>query len=231
MITAIKEQDETNQVQMWSLVNEFGLIDARRTLVRVEARLEVIDKLAELIEGGAKEVPDIHNYLLKHPWLLDPRWELYDDEFDLKAHLIKEFGIKLEDTKGKFADYIFCLGPKAPTSADEVIVVEIKRGKDADGTDRKATQDEVNIFHNYVISAGKYYASSSELYRPRVRGLMIATGYTGGADTLRATFEQVPEAKFRFKNWKAVLSETRRLHAGWYEVVGRRAIPDEGNRT
>ena len=178
MIEHINEESEPTQERMWALVAEFGLIDARRTATKVQARMQVIQKLEGLVEGGAPEVPDIHNHLRDNPWLLDPRWDLYGDEVNLTKMLRERHGFS-QDGRGNQADYLFAVGPSTPTSADEVIVVEIKRGKNSDGSLRRANLEEVNKFASYIADAIAYYRKAdSPIERPTVRGLMVASGFT-----------------------------------------------------
>lgn len=222
MIDQIGAYDETTQVQMWQLVSEFGLVDARRMKSKLEARLQVIAKLEEMVEHGAKEVPDIHQHLLRNPWVLDMRWELYDDEVDLRSHLEAKFGLNIDPGAGQFADYVFTLQPSTTGAIDEVIVVEIKRGTDIHANVRTADQDEVNKFHGYVLEAEAYFDANSEAFKPRVRGLMIAAGYTASAEMLRRSLEEIPGQKMQFKDWRRVLRETRLLHVGGLELSVRR---------
>ena len=65
------------------MVQRFGLIDARRNQTIIRARLITIAELRRFVAGGATEVPTIHDHVKKHPWLLDPRWYLLDDEVRL----------------------------------------------------------------------------------------------------------------------------------------------------
>ena len=225
MMEHIGEETDPTQERMWALVAEFGLIDARRTATKVQARMKVIQKLEELVENGAPEVPDIHNHLRDNPWLLDPRWDLYDDEVNLTKMLQERYGY-VPDGQGNQADYLFVVGLTNPTSSDEVIVVEIKRGRNADGSPKHAVPAEVTKFGGYVEDADTYYAKAdSPSERPTVRGLMIASGYTQQAESQRRALESVPGGRYQFKSWRSVLRDTRRLHQWWLELSTRRGKP------
>jgi Histidine kinase-, DNA gyrase B-, and HSP90-like ATPase len=218
LMEEIEKEDESLQARMWFLVKEFGLIDARRTLSIIEARLATISKLRTAIESGAKEVPEIHTYIREDPWLLDPRWQLLDDEVDPQ-----DLGISYApelDEDGQQLDFLFVLQPAPPARIDEVVVVEIKRGTNKDGSERRATVDEVDKFSDYVLAAQNHYEKSTD--RPIVRGLMIAQNYTGTADMKRKTLEQVAVPRFEFRTWARVIEETERMHVGWLQVSKRR---------
>lgn len=223
MIEQIEKEDDGTQERIWSLVSEFGLIDARRTKSKIEARLQVIEKLEEMVTHGAREVPEIHNHVLANPWLLDPRWDLYGDEVELTKHL-QDSKTSGEDVKGSIADYLFAIGPLAPTSNDEVVVVEIKRGTNNKGYAKKANHDEVASFGRYVVDAEEFFsAANSESFQPKIRGLMITQGFTERGQRQRKSLERVPYPIHEFKSWSAVLKDTRRLHLGWLELSSRRS--------
>ena len=222
MIERISEEDDGIQERMWSLIAEFGLIDARRTATKIQARMQVIEKLEKLVVSGALEVPDIHVHLRDNPWLLDPRWDLYGDEVDLTKMLQKKYGL-IPEGQGHRVDYLFAIGPTKPTSADEVIVVEIKCAHNSDGSRRHVNPDELIKFGGYVENATTYYSQGNDPTEvPTVRGLMIATGYTQTAEFQRRSLQEIPGAKYQFKSWKSVLKDTNRLHKGWLELSSRR---------
>jgi hypothetical protein len=52
---------------------------------------------------------------------------------------------------------------------------------------------------------------------------MIAQDYTGQAEGLRRTFEQVADPRMEFKTWNRAIEETERMHLGWLSVSRRRA--------
>lgn len=216
LMEQIEEEDEPVQDRMWSLVAQFGLIDARRLMSVIEARIATIEKLQRAIDGGAKEVPDIHNLVRDDAWLLDPRWHLLGDEIDVTTLPGVDFQPETDGETGHHLDYLFGLVPKEPATVDEVVVVEIKRGTLADGTLRKANLTEVQKFHAYVEAVAQHYASNT--VPPAVRGLMVAQGYTAQADPIRKSLERIPSPRLEFKTWDRVLDETHRMHLGWLAV-------------
>jgi hypothetical protein len=219
LIDRIDEQEDVFQDQMWQFVYEFGLIDARRVLSVIEARIATIRKLKEAIGRGAREVPNIHDIVQKDPWLLDPRWNIVADELDIST-----LGIDYKpgtDETGLRLDFLFALVPHAPAPMDEVIVVEIKRGTNSDLSERKATADEVNKFHLYVLAVRDHYFRSTE--HPAVRGLMIAQGYTGQAELLRRSLEENRDVRLTFRTWDRLIDETERMHLAWLDLSRIRA--------
>jgi Histidine kinase-, DNA gyrase B-, and HSP90-like ATPase len=223
LLEEIEVTDESMQPKIWELVHEFGLIDARRTLSLVEARLGAIAKLREALDHGAKEVPEIHRIIKEDPWLVDPRWSLLDDEVDLSSLGI-DFEPGADDETGATLDFLFVLRPRSPAALDQVVVLEIKRATDSQGRVRKASLPEVNKFHAYVSAVASHYERSTE--RPVVRGMMICEGYTAQADTIRRGLEQIQSPKMEFKTWGRAIEDTENLHLGWLDISKRRTLPE-----
>jgi hypothetical protein len=216
LMERIEAEDDAFQDRMWGLVAEFGLIDARRTYSIIEARLTTIEQLERALKDGAREVPDIHDIIIKNSWLLDPRWDSLGHELDIDKLGIRYEGEKDADT-GRFIDFLFALAPQPPARVDQIVVVELKRGSHPDGKVRKASVDEVNKFHFYVKSAMKEAAKDSD--PPRVRGLLVVNDYSEDANMVRATLEESQNPVMEFKKWGSVLEETRRLHLSWLNVT------------
>ena len=216
LMERVQVEDEGFQSNFWGLVREFSLIDARKNYSIIQARLGTIDRLDAAIKAGATEVPEIHNVIKEFPWLLDPRWSLLGDEVPLKS-LKEQKEPTMDEETGQRLDFLFILKPKAPAPFDEVLIVEIKRGRKSNGRIHRVSEDEVNKFHSYVLGVHADYAQSST--SPLVSGLMIANDYNERAARTRRSLEQVREVKLEFQTWDSVMENTRRLHTGWLEVT------------
>lgn len=223
MMEDIENLDLPVQEEMWRLVRNFGLIDARRNATLIEARLATIAKLASAVAEGMTEVPHLHEIVRKDTWLLDPRWHFLDDEVDIKS-LDIDFDPEL-DENGQRLDFLFALRPRPPAEVDQIVVVEIKRGHYESGKLRRVTETEIDKFHGYVVSVVDHYSKGSR--PPAVHGLMVAQDYSAKADRKRRTFERVPAPTFIFKTWDTVIDETRRMHEGWLAVSQRRSDEPE----
>ncbi|MYA43741.1 MAG: hypothetical protein F4Z31_18600 [Gemmatimonadetes bacterium] len=208
------------QVRIWDVIHRFGLIDARRNQTIIETRLKAIDQLKAYVEEGAKEVPTIHRHIKENVWLLDPRWHLLGDEVHLE-----DLGIKYEPEPdvGKRMDYLFAMQPSAPSTVDEILVVEIKRAKTKDGRVHRVSGAEVTKFQDYLIQAEQVYARDE--HPPQVSGIMIADGFSGAARQ-RSKME-IPGVRLHYRTWARVIRETERLHRGWLTVATRRADSTE----
>jgi hypothetical protein len=87
----------------------------------LKGRISTINKLDRFIQKDAKEVPTIHEYMKKFPWILDPRWTIVYDETKFSTLLKRKFpesGIPKEDRRIDFLCF---------SSWPAIIVVELKR--------------------------------------------------------------------------------------------------------
>ncbi len=219
LMQRVQVEDKEFQTNFWGLVREFSLIDARKNYSIIQARLGTIDRLDAAISAGAKEVPEIHQVIKEFPWILDPRWSLLGDEIDPTTLSEQPTPTMDEETRERM-DFLFILRPKEPAPFDQLLVVEIKKGRNSKGRVHRVSMNEVNKFHSYVLGARDYYDRNT--YPPFVSGLMIADGYTETADRTRRSLEQVREVKLAFSTWATVIDNTRRLHTGWLEVTQRK---------
>ena len=217
LIERVQVEDEGFQSNFWGLVREFSLIDARKNLSIIQARLETIERLDAAIKAGATEVPEIHEIVKQFPWLLDPRWSLLGDEVDPNT-LSETYTPTIDDETGDRIDFLFILQPKAPAVADELLVVEIKRGYKSNRRLHRASDAEVQKFHSYVLGVREHYASANTAV-PTVHGLMIANAYSGRADRLRRSLQQLQDVRLEFRTWETVINNTRALHTSWLEVT------------
>ena len=221
LIERVQVEDEGFQSSFWGLVREFSLIDARKNLSIIQARLETIERLDVAIKAGATEVPEIHTIVKRFPWLLDPRWSLLGDEVDPNT-LSEAYTPTIDGETGDRIDFLFILQPRAPASADEVLVVEIKKGYKSNGQLHSVRDTEVQKFHSYVLGVREHYASANTAV-PMVHGLMIANSYTDRANRLRLSLQQLQDVRLEFRTWDAVIDHTRSLHTSWLEVTRRAA--------
>ena len=221
LIERVQVEDEGFQSSFWGLVREFSLIDARKNLSIIQARLETIDRLDDAIKAGATEVPEIHGVVKQFPWLLDPRWSLLGDEVDPDT-LSETYTPTMDDETGDRIDFLFILQPRTPAPADELLVVEIKRGYKSNNQLHSARDTEVQKFHSYALGVREHFASANTAV-PTVHGLMIANSYTERANRVRQSLQQLPDVRLEFRTWDSVIANTRSLHTGWLEVTRRAA--------
>ena len=136
---AIATADAITPTELIDLFREWELVEAREMMRVTEGRITTIEKLQNLIDTNALEVPTLHQFLKEFPWVLDPRWNLIADEVTFSKLLTKQFpedgGIKAGDRRIDF----LCV-----KESSNLIVVEIKRPKS------KVSVKELNQIEEYV---------------------------------------------------------------------------------
>ena len=80
MAENIKDAEIEKPEKLLDLFREWEVLEAKEMMKVTEGRIMTIKKLQKFIDTNAKEVPTIHNFLKKFPWVLDPRWTLVADE-------------------------------------------------------------------------------------------------------------------------------------------------------
>lgn len=120
------------------LFREWEIVEAREMMRVTEGRIETIQRLQELIDNDALEVPVLHNFLRDFPWVLDPRWNLIADEERYSSILRKQFPEDDLDEPDRRIDFL-CV-----REGTQLVVVEIKRPS------VKASTKELAQIENYV---------------------------------------------------------------------------------
>ena len=143
------ELHDTNKVI--KLFREWEVLEAKEMMRVTNGRITAIQKLQELIDTNALEVPTLHQFLKEFPWILDPRWTLIADEIKYSDLLRTKFpedpNIPEEDRRIDF----LCV-----TESDTVVVVEIKRPKS------KASRKELLQIEEYVLFLRDYVKKTTD---------------------------------------------------------------------
>lgn len=118
---------------------EWEIVEAKEMMRVTRGRISTIEKLQELIETNALEVPTLHKFLKQFPWVLDPRWSLVADEkrwSDLLKEKFPEGANVIEEERR--IDFL-CV-----REGTQLVVVEIKRPQS------KASTKELDQISRYV---------------------------------------------------------------------------------
>ena len=173
MIDELREKPAS--ATMLSMLATWNLIEAREILRIVTGRMEAITRFAEMADRGAREVPDMHRYFKKWPWIIDPAWTQWRDEARYSKVLAEAYPREGLDEKDRQMDFL------AIGVGDTIHVVELKRpGHRVDSGDMDQLLDCVSFVEEgmgnapggYRVVAGYIVASGirdDRLTRVRVR--------------------------------------------------------------
>jgi len=182
LASEVGDADIADTGKLIGLFREWEIVEAKEMSRVTEGRIATIKKLQELIDGNALEVPTLHNFLREFPWVLDPRWNLIDDEVRFST-LLREHFPEAETVldKDRRIDFL-CV-----RESDSLVVVEIKRPQSVVSVDELAQIERyVNFLKGHLRRA-----SDPELSPQKVVGYLlcgrIAEGWEveGRMDTLR----------------------------------------------
>lgn len=215
LIRELNALDESAQEEIMRLLAEWDVLEAVHLAQIVRGRVEVVRKFRELVETGAREKPDMQDYLKTHPWLIDLRWDTLEHERSLDTVIAKQFGLEKSggDEGSRRLDF-FCL-----SGAGIWVVVELKRPGELVG------RAELRQLEDYVDSLRRYAAQITEPDRERaIYGRLIASGLRPEAAELR---DRMQANNMYFLPWEELVQTAERQHRGYLDLVKSRAPEDD----
>lgn len=198
------------------ILSEWDIIEAVNTLQQVKGRMEVIKKFEEMINQGVPEKPDMQDYIVEHPWLINPAWTPLKHEQSLDTILINKFKIpKTKSKSGKKRLDFFCLA-----GGGQWEVVEVKRpGKKVGTTELQQIQGYVTFLREHSKKI-----THPELRISGVNGTLI---YSDIADDTTSLRESLDKDGIHVMDWGSLLRRTKSLHEDFLKIVKDRAPADD----
>lgn len=197
-------QSELSDVaRILDLFREWEVIEAMEMSRVTEGRVVAIEKLQELIDTNALEVPDLHQFLKEFPWALDPRWTLVGDEVSYSDLLRQEFpesdtGIEVN----RRIDFL-CI-----REAETLVVVEIKRpASRVSSKDLRQIGDYVHFMRNCIEQS-----TDSDVSYKRVIGYLFC-GDVVNEGIVRQDVKGLERDEIYVRKYVDLLEMVRRLHA------------------
>ena len=139
MASELEQADVTDVPKIINLFRDWEVIEAKEMMRVTEGRIKTIEKLQQLIDENALEVPTLHKFLKEFPWVLDPRWALIADEVTYSQLLRNEFPEPANKPENEKRIDFLCV-----RESNNLVVVEIKRPK------LKASMKELGQIEEYV---------------------------------------------------------------------------------
>lgn len=215
LIRSLNAADEKAQDEIFRLVAEWDVLEAIATAQIVRGRVEVIRKFQRLIETKAPEKPDLQDFLKKHPWLMDPGWQVLQHERSLDKVIAEQFGLAAvaDDGGGQRLDF-FCMADSL-----RAVVVEVKRPGLTVG------RDELQKLEDYVDYLRTWARGSTEAGRARrIEGCLI---YSTLSEDAWEKVERLRQNGFYIRTWSGMLETAESLHREFLDIVKTRAPADD----
>lgn len=214
-------QSELSDVaRILDLFREWEVIEAMEMSRVTEGRVVAIEKLQELIDTNALEVPDLHQFLKEFPWALDPRWTLVGDEVSYSDLLRQEFpesdtGIEVN----RRIDFL-CI-----REAETLVVVEIKRpASRVSSKDLRQIGDYVHFMRNCIEQS-----TDSDVSYKRVIGYLFC-GDVVNEGIVRQEVKGLERDEIYVRKYVDLLEMVRRLHAQFikkYDELKKLRVPKQ----
>lgn len=216
VIRQINSASASDIQKMVDILSEWDIIEAVTAAQQVKGRVEIINKFEEMIKKGVPEKPDMQDYMMKHPWLLNPIWAPLKYEKALDTILEKQFKVKKTRTKdGRQRLDFFCL---AATYQWEV--VDLKR------PGKKVGRAELEQIQRYVLFLREHAKKTShaEVKVDRISGILV---YSDIEDGLGTTIEALKGLGIHVLTWDDLLRRTKSLHEEFLQTIKSVAPADD----
>ena len=198
----LAEADLHNTGEILNLFREWQVVEAKEMAKVTQGRITTIEKLQNLIERNALEVPTLHNFLKEFPWVIDPRWTLVDDEVRYSDILREQFREPADlPEKDRRIDFL-CV-----RESTNLVVVEIKR------PNLRASMNELNQIERYVSFVRDHVARTTDPeYRyENVMGYLLC-GNTVDTFEVRGKRDNLAKAQIYVKLYSDLLDMAQRIH-------------------
>jgi hypothetical protein len=214
LIKALGETDQAERAEVLKLVTELDVFETVRMAEVVRARVGVIRTFRDMIDQDVPEKPDMQDFLFKHPWLIDPEWQVVEHERGLESLLIDRFHrvAGADPSSPRRLDF-FCIGTRG-----RFLVVEVKRPGVTLG------RNEITQVMDYVSYLKEHAPTSGQAQHPNYyEGVLV--GHHVSPDGMRWR-DMASESGVTVRYWKELLDVAERVHREFLNIVTQRA-PDD----
>lgn len=202
----LTEVDTKNTQKLMELFREWEVIEAKEMMRVTSGRITTIEKLQQLIDINALEVPVLHDFLKEFPWVLDPRWTLIADEKTYSDLLVDRFPDTELPEDERRIDFL-CV-----KESNNLIIVEIKRPQS------KASVKELEQIQEYVIFMRDHVQKTTdpELSNKEVTGYLLC-GDLVDTYQVRGRRSILENSKIYIRRYKDLLRMVQANHRDFLE--------------
>lgn len=197
MVSTLDERPDP--ATLLELFEECNMVEARELERIVKSRLETIDLLVKFMNDNDKEVPTLHDYFKKSPWMLDPAWTQWQDEVRYSS-LLKE---KFSDSKLKGSDRridFLAIGV-----GDTVHVIELKRPQ------YQVRGIDVQQLANYVGFVKNHLGNDPNNGYRDVAGYLVI-GRRSNDPGVRELISMSEKSRYYIRTYDDLVVSAKRLH-------------------
>ena len=199
--------EEPGSAKILDMFKTWNLIEATEMLRIVRGRLAAIEKLERMVDRGAREAPDMHDYLLESPWILDPTWTYYRHELRYSKLLSETYPDGRLEGKDRRLDFL------AIGIGNTLHVVELKR------PDHNVTAGDMNQLLEYVGFVKSKIGNRPDRPYDDVTGYIVAGGISNG--TVRIMVDEARANKRYARTYEDLMARARKIHEEFEKKLER----------
>ena len=200
--------EEPASAEILDIFKTWDMIEGREMLRIVEGRLDAIKQLAGMVGREAVEIPDMHEYFKKWPWILDPTWTQWRDEEQYSELLAREYpNRQLNEADRR-------IGIMAIGAGDTVHVVELKRPGYAIGS------DDMTQLGKYVAFVEDAIGNDPCRLYESVAGYMVASKIKRDRDT-RYDVRDSARSRRYVRTYEDLVARAKDLHMDYKKKLER----------
>jgi hypothetical protein len=128
MLKEIKDLPPEESIKTLEILKDFDILEAVRIHKIVSAHIQVIDAFRKMIDEGVREKPNMHDHIMKYPWLLGIKHQAMAHELSLEKIITDKLDSQLSGDSGKKRPDFFCM-----KEGSEALVIELKRPSEVVG--------------------------------------------------------------------------------------------------
>lgn len=198
----LTETEFEDTEKLFNLFREWQIVEAKEMARVTEGRITTIEKLQNLIENNALEVPTLHNFLKEFPWVMDPRWTLVDDEKRYSDLLRDKFPEDIDVLESDRRIDFLCV-----REGTNLVVVEIKRPTS------KVSVKELNQIEEYVSFMRDYIQKTTDpdYQYQEVTGYLLC-GDLVDTYQVRGKRDNLANAQIYIRRYVDLLGMVKRAH-------------------
>lgn len=199
--------EEPDSARMLDVFKTWNLIEAREMLRIVRGRLGAIEKLAQLVDRDAREMPEMHRYFLESPWILDPTWTDYRHEARYSKILSEQHPEDGLEEKDRRMDFL------AIGIGNTLHVVELKRPK------HRVSAADMNQLLSYVDFVKSKMGSHPDSPYYDVTGYVVAGSIPEGP--VRTMIDEAKANKRYARTYEDLMARARKIHEDFEKKLVR----------
>jgi hypothetical protein len=216
LLKELSQLPAESQASLVELFEEWDVLEAVQVAQQVRGRVIVVQTLRRLIRNRAPEKPVMQDLLEKHPWLIDPAWEMYAHEMSLERVLRERFHSDINEGDQRRLDFL-CIGDNSTA-----VVIEVKRPGFAIG------YAELQQLQGYVhtLRARDRTAGNVSTNRQKFVGVMIYSHLSTSDPSVAEFRDELIRDGYVIEPWDHLLEKAERAHRDYLEIIKERA-PDD----